>query len=245
MAKLVLRNGVWTLKNDFLEIGFNTVDLTDGSWTLYDPESGINSVTFADGFNTVTWNSFPSSTDHNWSSTGDITSPRWYKLLKIENTQMTTGDQFALHTRLENDPSINQFYQAVIMGAAISPGSDPSLTILGTGGHFRKTTSGNPQYGAWTINASTNQSDVNNQYGKYVCYWGGDSAGGVTGINFDSSDDAIETAARASNQNTLTGNLTSSIYVMVGIGPGSNTTTINAAFQQKFKVGYVAVSEEP
>jgi hypothetical protein len=87
--------------------------------------------------------------------------------------------------------------------------------------------------------------NVNNQYGKYVCYWGGDSAGGVSGINFDSSNDAIETAARASNQNTLTGNLTSSIYLMVGIGPGNNTTTINAAQQQKFKVGYVAVSEEP
>ena len=38
------------------DIAFQTIDLTDGSWTLLDPDSLVDTVTFSGGFNTVTWN---------------------------------------------------------------------------------------------------------------------------------------------------------------------------------------------
>ena len=47
----------------------SAVNLTDGSWTLSDPDSLVDSVSFSGGFNTVTMNALAAGASHyRWDS---------------------------------------------------------------------------------------------------------------------------------------------------------------------------------
>ena len=226
------------------DLAFTTVDLTDPSWALFDPDGLIDTVSHSAGFNLVTWNNVVASQDYNWSATGDHRAPRWYRLLTVSGNQVTTASHLVFTSRLQNDPTVNDFNQQIVMGPAINPALIPSLSILGAGGAFTKTTAGNPAYGTWQINASTTGSNAALEYGKTSVLWGGDSAGAGVYINFDNTDNAINSGSRNSNQNSLSGG-TVNLYVMVGVGPRLNTNGISAGQQQKFSAGYVATTVLP
>lgn len=232
----------------FHEIVMSVADLTDGTWTLFDPDNtidtnyGTNGVTYSSGFNTVQWNAVSSNSDKNWNSSGNLRAPRWYKLLKISNNQITTGSHFSSTIRLESDDSINDFNRILVAGPAIDPTATVDTSILGTGAIFLKTTTGNQTYGSWTVNNSTRSSSSSIEYCKAVAHWGGDSSGSVQHIVYDSSDAAVNSNGRNTNRNSLTGNLTTNIYLMIGIGPGGNTISVSAGDQQKFKVSFLNIS---
>jgi hypothetical protein len=225
-------------------VAFTVVDLTDGSWTLYDPDSAVQSVAFAGGFNTVTFNALLASSNNNWSTTGDHRAPRWYKLLTIGANQVVTGSHMAFTSRLQDDNTVNDFNRQVVIGPAIDPGAIPSLTILGTGGQFNKTTAGSPAYGTWQVNASTTSASASNVYGKTTVAWMGDSAGAGVYVNLDTNDEAVNSGSRNSNQNNLTGGAVANVYVMVGVGPRGSADAIALNDQMKFKAGYIALTTE-
>jgi len=68
------------------------IDLTDGTWTLYDPDGLVKSITFAGGIHTVTMNALVGSLNYVWGGT-TFRGPRWYKPLQISGNQVT-ADQF-------------------------------------------------------------------------------------------------------------------------------------------------------
>jgi hypothetical protein len=69
------------------------IDLTDGSWTLFDPDSLVANVSHSNGFNTVVWNNLaPGNQNYNWGSGASHRSPRWYKDLEINGSQVTVED---------------------------------------------------------------------------------------------------------------------------------------------------------
>lgn len=232
----------------FHEIAMSVADLTDGTWTLFDPDNtidtnfGTNGVTHSSGFNTVQWAAVSSNSDKNWNSSGNLRAPRWYKLLKISNNQITTGSHFNCLVRLESDDSINDFNRILVAGPALDPTATVDTSINGTGAIFLKTTSGAQTYGSWCINGSTRNSSTSIEYVKAMNNWGGDSSGSVSHVVYDSSDAAINSGSRNSNRNAIAGNLTTNIYLMIGIGPGGNTISVSAGDQQKFKVSFLNIS---
>ena len=230
------------------EMVMDVADLTDGSWGLYDPDStidttyGTNGVTFSGGFNTVQWNAVSANSHYNWNSSGNLRAPRWFKLLKISDNQVTTGAHFMSMIRLESDILVNDFNQIVIAGPALDPSSTVDTSINGTGAILLKTTSGSPTYGSWTLNNSTRNANTGIEYCKAVAHWGGDSSGSVSHIVYDSSDTALNSGSRNSNRNAISGNLTTNLYIMIGIGPGGNTISVSAGDQQRFKVSFLSIS---
>lgn len=218
------------------------VDLTDGSWTLEDPDNLVASVTHAGGDNIVTWNALAAgSADYNWSGGTNHRAPRWYKLLDIDGTQVVSTDHLAFTSRLQNNPSVNDFDQQVVIGAAFDPTSTVASTIDGTGGMFAKTASGNPAYGTWQVNSSTSGTNANNLYGVATVLRGHNALGSGVYLNSDSSSVVRGAGSRNSNQLAATTG-SQNVYVMVGVGPRANTNTISANDQQRFKASFVAVT---
>jgi hypothetical protein len=204
----------------------------------------VQSVAFAGGFNTVTFNAFGGNSTYNWSATGDHRSPRWYKLLAVGANQVVTGSHMAFTSRLQDDNTVNDFNRQLVFGPAIDPSLIASLSILGTGGQFNKTTAGNPAYGTWQVNASTTSASASNAYGKTTVAWMGDSAGAGVYVNLDSSNEAVNSGSRNSNQNNLTGGAVANVYVMVGVGPRGSADTVALNDQMKFKASYIALTTE-
>lgn len=226
------------------EIAMDVVNLTDEAWSLYDPDNAIQSVSFAGGFNTITFNAFGGSSNYNWSAHGDHRSPRWYKLLTVGENQVLTGSHMVFTSRLQDDNTVNDFNRQVVIGPAIDPTLIDSLSILGSGGQFNKLTTGNPAYGTWQINNATSSTSASNAYGKTTVAWMGDSAGSGVYVTFDSSNEAVNSGSRNSNQNNLTGGAVANVYIMVGVGPRGSTDTVALNDQMKFKASYIAITTE-
>ena len=219
-----------------------TVDLTDGSWTLLDPDSLVASVAHAGGFNTVTWNALGSgSTDYNWSGGANHRSPRWYKLLAIDGAQVVSTAHLLLTTRMELDTSVSDFNQQAVFGAAFDPTSTTATTIDGTGDMLSKTSTGNVAYGTWQVNASTSGANAANAYGVATVLRGHNALGSGVYIGSDSSGVAKVAGSRNSNQLVATSG-SQNVFLMVGVGPRSNSDTISASDQQKFKASFVATT---
>ena len=219
-------------------LALTTIDLTDGSWTLYDPDSLIDTVTHAGGTNTITWNALAAgSADYNWSAGTTHRAPRWYKLLQIDGNQVTNLSTLVFTSRLEVDHTVDDFSQQIVIGPALDPTSTTATTIDGTGGKFDKNAGGTPAYGTWQVNSATTSGNNSNVYSVCTVLRSSNSLGAGAYVNVDSSNAAITSNSRFSNQNSAaTG--TVNVYVMVGVGPRLSTGTINAGDQQAFKASY-------
>jgi hypothetical protein len=133
------------------ETAFNVVNLTDGSWTLYDPDSLIQSVTFSAGYNTVTWNALSvASLNYNWAAGGEHRAPRWYKNNIIDGNQVSSIDTNVFTSLLEIDQTVNEFNQAVLMGIAVEPATTDLFTVDASGGYVIKDgPPSSPAYPSW------------------------------------------------------------------------------------------------
>lgn len=225
-------------------ISATQIDLTDGSWTLLDPDSLIDSVTFGAGYNTITWNALAAgSSNYNWGAGSTHRAPRWYRLLQIDATQITNVDHLILASRIENDGTVNDFDQQVVVGAALDPTSTTATTIDGSGGLLNKTVGGTPSYGTWQVNAQTSGGNANNEYGIATVLRAGNSLGGGAYVALDSSDVAVLSGARASNQNAAAVG-TVNVYLMVGVGTAASNDVITAGNQQKFRAHVTTMTLE-
>jgi len=218
------------------------IDLTDGSWTLYDPDSLIDTVSHAAGLNTVTWNALAAgSADYNWSAGTTHRAPRWSKLLQIDGNQVTQLNTLLFTTRVEVDTTVNDFDQQLVVGVALDPSSTTATTIDGTGAKFDKTTGGGPGYGTWQVNSGTTSTNNNNEYSVCTVLRSSNSLGAGAYVNIDSSDVAVTSNSRNSNQNAA-GVGTVNVHILVGVGPRLSTGTITAGDQQAFKASFTAAT---
>jgi len=231
-----------SVSNDLSDLDLTLIDLTDG-WTLEDPDSLINSVTYSDGFNTVTWNALAvGSSNYNWGSGSVIRAPRWYKLLQINSVQITNIDMLLMTTRIQNDPGVNDFNQKVVCGAALSPTSTDPNVLDGNGGVFKKTIFGSPAYGTWQINTETTGLNAALSYSVCNVLRGNNALGTGIYLNSNSSNVVVNSGSRNSNINVSGATGTVNVYIIVGVGPQDNTDTISDGNRQKFKVSYNAVT---
>ena len=130
---LVLDGGKWVLQapssgGSEYDKTPTIIDLTDGSWTLYDPDGLVNTITFSADWHTLTWNALSvGSGDYNWFYGTTIRAPRWYKNLEINGTQVTSVDLLVSSYRMEVPPLFSPdacpFRWLGVFGAALGAGS--------------------------------------------------------------------------------------------------------------------------
>jgi hypothetical protein len=137
------------------DIALDEIDLTDGTWTLEDPDSLVDTVAFSSGTNTVTFNAVAGSNNYNISSGTAFRGPRWYKLLSISGQQATTAMPTVLVTRLEPDPgSGSDFGQRHIIGTTFDPTSTVTNDLNGVGAGWQiNESSTSVAMGVWTRGA--------------------------------------------------------------------------------------------
>lgn len=215
------------------------VNLTDGTWTLLDPDNLVKSLTYSGGFNTVTWNA-ASGGDYNWTATTTHRAPRWHKILNISGNNVQGQDFLLFTSRIEPDLTFTGFNQQIVLGAADDPTSTVAQTIDGTGGYYIRLGTGNPTFGTWQVNTGTSSGQSQNKLGVTTIFRGRDSLGSGVYLNINTSNNVTNSGTRNSNQNdqTYTGN----VSVMVGVGLRANTDSIPQDAQQRFKLSYGAIT---
>ena len=218
------------------------VDLTDPSWTLLDPDNLIDSVTHNAGFNTITWNALSGgSANYNWAAGDTHRAPRWYKLLKIGSTQVTSAHHLLFNSRIECDSSATDFIQSAVLGAAFDPTSTVASTVDGSGGAFSRSTTASRRYGTWQINGATVGAGSGVSYGTTTVLRSRRAISGGVYANFDSSDVPASIGTRNANELAAVGS-TVNVFVMVGVGTSTNSATITAGDQQILKFEFSAVA---
>lgn len=215
------------------------VNLTDGTWTLLDPDNLVKSITYSGGFHTVTWNA-ASGGDYNWTATTTHRAPRWHKTLNVSGTDIQAGDFLLFTSRIQSDLTVADFNQQVVCGVAEDPTSTVAATIDGTGGYFIRVGTGNPAYGTWQVNTGTSSGNSGNVFGACTVFRGRDSLGSGVYLNVNGANNVTNSGSRNSNQNSQT--YVGTVSVMVGVGLRANTDSIPQDAQQKFKVSFGALT---
>lgn len=196
------------------------VNLNDGSWTLLDPLSIVQSVAYDTGTNTntVTCNAAPASAwDLTWGSSGaTINAPRWYRALSIGGVAITTDDFITAIYRLGPLHSVSDFRSEGVCALAEDPTSTTTASVLGAGALFTYYTGGNVQCGLYANTAMTLESSHStSRYARVTSFYG---AGAARYLMFQSFTDAD--ALRNQGQRNANFSLTGSVpvYEMVGLG---------------------------
>lgn len=224
------------------------IDLTDQSWTLTDPDNLVQSVTHSNGFNTVTWNAANPQADtsvgrhYNWASNYDNRAPRWHKNLLIDGVQPTVREYILFNAFMENNGSVNDFNQSVILCTGIDLFSNPVTSNDLSGGMYTKLINGNAAYGTLQYTGQSSSLMGGPDSGVTSSFQGGRSRGAGIYHTHTTGVSPLETRAvgsRPSNRFNLTPTLT--LKVVVGVGIRANQDVVALNDQQSFKLRYNAV----
>lgn len=231
------------VSNGLKDIALEEIDLTDGTWTLEDPDSLIDTVTFGSGQNTITWNAAAGSANLVMTSGTTFRGPRWYKLLSISGQQATTATPLVFVTDIQPDKSSgSDFSQKHYIGTSHNPASTTTDTIKGVGAAWQiNSGSLTIQMGAWTRNSTTLTSNSLNQRQMMASLRGFESLGSPSYLNIRNTDVVLATNARNSAQNAI-GGAGANLYVIVALGTNTNSAAIEAGDQTIFAASFVASS---
>jgi hypothetical protein len=227
----------------FYNAELTLIDVTDGTWTLEDPDNLVKSVSFSGGFITVTWNALTGSANYNWTAGTTIRSPRWYKTLEIDSNTVTNDDLAVVTTRIEQGLDVADFNNECVIGVANDATSTTLLTVDGSGGIANRVGTGSPNYGTWQVNSSTATANAASDFGMSTVMRGFRAVGSGVYLNVDSDvSPAVvkNSGSRNSNQNAAATS-TLNQQVIVGIGIRSNGDDISQDAQQKFKASFRVV----
>jgi len=225
----------------------DVVDLTDGSWTLYDPDStidttyGTNGVTHSAGYNRVRWAGIGAgSSNYIWHSGTTIRAPRWYKLLKIDDNQITSDNLINVPFLGRIDTSVNDFNQQVGWGVCTDPTSVTASTLDASGGIVYKQTASTPGGGIFTENLRQASNNASNDKRIGALLRGGRNMIGGTVANLTAAGlvNGALLYAKAQNEALTT---TANQYLFVGVGTETSVTVASGA-EQSFSVRVSPIS---
>lgn len=250
MAVLRLRNDEWLLENipdtDLSALGFTAIDLTDGSWTLTDPDSLVDTTTHSTGVNQIVMNELAAgSNDYAWSTSTTQRAPRWTAPLYAidasgNNVRVTSGDTYILQTVIEYVAPDDSFATEIVVASAEDGTATTSGGNKAQGGYLLINATGNRRMGCFT-GASNQLSTVdnNNHQNIATANHGGGRSQAVSYVNIDSSGTALAGSSRNSGM-TYT-NTTIDLNLMVGLGV-NGANTITAGEDAKIKAWYRVVA---
>ena len=228
------------------DLPLTEIDLTDGSWTLSDPDGTLKSVTFSAGFNIITLNEKLASADNRWDTGTNCTMPRWYKDFQIDNVDITVDDVIQFIVRLERDLTAGtNFNPSFVAGLANDPTSTVLNTVRGNGAIHTRIGAGNPAYGTWQNNSSTSGTSADNDFGLTSVMRGYNALGSGTYLNVDTApnpDDIATSGSRNSNINASGTASGTTVKIMVAPGTRSNTDAIPADAVYKMKIHFGGIT---
>jgi len=213
------------------------IDLTDGTWTLYDPDNLIQSISYAGGWHTVVWNALAvGSADYNWSAGTNHRSPRWYKAAEIDGNQVTSDDitQAIFYIQTDNT-NRGDFDNGIVHGICVDPASTVATTIAACG-LYANALSGGTQtaLGVFTVNGSATAGVGSSDRCMTTFQYGGGHGGSGCFTVIDNSGGRIQNGSR--NSAAILPAATD-LFWMVGLGTRGNTITIALNDEsQRFKV---------
>lgn len=208
------------------------VDLTDGTWTLIDPDNLVDTIAIdVNGFHTITWNGFAGSADYNPGGGSNFTGPRWYKLAKASGVQVDAQDASvtALKINLPEPTHPSSGYpQLNVWGTAADPTAGAVATQRGLGiAHGQSNGATTYQVGAYSLATDVLYSNANTDSVFGFACKGEREVGTCTFFaQRDDTGQVLENNTRTSNQNTQTAS--ANLYVYFGAGLLNNTHTMVA-----------------
>ena len=212
MAGLTDQNGTWVIKDDvdLSNLKLETVDVTDGSWTLIDINNGVQTQAFEDGAVKITTNAI-SAGAINQIGTTSYNAPRWFKKLKsTSGKQVTQNDNFLFITTIQAQSSSNPAPFGFGIGTAIRPyatGSTLETTQL--------------FYAAIVFNDGSGTTGTNNDYANQVA---------TVGTQLGSTRlDSSSIATGVMNYSNKTGIISQVPSSVVGGGLGNIEKTLGTA----------------
>ncbi len=221
------------------------IDLTDGSWTLLDPDSLIQSISYSAGVHTVVWNALASgSSDYNWASGSSHRAPRWYKAAEIDGNQLTSDDitQGVFYAKVDN-VNRGDFDSMMVSGLCVDPTSTAANTIAGMGLITIAASSGsNTVMGIWTVNGSASTSSASSARCMTTIQYGGRHTGSGCFTLLDPSGYRAQNGSR--NGNVVLPSA-ANLHWIVGLGTRFNGTTIGAGDEsQRFTLYRTALKAD-
>jgi hypothetical protein len=220
----------------------SVVDLTDGSWTLVEPDPAnpvVQSVTFSGGFNTVTLNASSGGSDFRWSSSASSNNaPRWYRAWNYTGTttRATSTDLSNYTNVLEVDRSINEFDFELVGGVCLDPLTTTRTSIHGMGAGISNqvSTAAGCRFGHWrTSSMPTNPASAAIVKTVQTGQYGARHMGTSVFMLLNASNEHVQRGS-TTGANTIAAGV--DLFQIVGVGTRTNTTTIGAGDRVKFKL---------
>jgi len=206
-----------------LSVG-SPIDLTDGSWTLEDPDTLVKSVSFATGVNTVTFNALAAGNlDYVLQSNhADFRAPRWYRDWNVNGTRMNSDSLSIWQVILDADETVFDFNHQIAVGVCAAPTTVVRNDIEVGAALFTQDNGANWRYGVWMGPLSTTPG-ASNQFARSSCIgqYGGGQNGNAEFIALNSLNERVQNGARAGNQSVSSADL--SEVVSVGTFNGGST----------------------
>jgi hypothetical protein len=218
----------------------DAIDLTDGSWTLLDPDSLVKSTTHSSGVNTVTFNALGAgnldyvlATNHT-----DYRAPRWYRALNIGTTRVNSSAPFIWDALLDVDESVFAFNQNIAHGVCAAPTTVVRSSLDAMGSLFTQNASGNWRYGGWAGDSNVTPG-ASNQYARVsvVGQYGAGHIGSLMFVALNSSDVRVQSGSR-NGAHTLSD---TDLFEFVSVGTFNGTATIDNDDAVKFTAYLSAV----
>lgn len=230
--------------DNFANVAWTTVDLTDGSWTLTDVDSLLDTNTAAGGYNDFVMNALAgSSTDYAWGSGTNQRAPRFSKPLVASDgaggsVRINSDDTFILQVRMTEGSTASKFDTEIVFGGCLDPTGVTAGALVGLGAMMDYTAAGNTGYGAWAFAGKTTSAHTNNVYGVMNSFWAGRRAATTSCVTMKSDDTAQGNNSRNANS-ALTAD--TDMFFVFGVGT-RGAKTITAGDDANVKVEYRVIS---
>ena len=225
------------------DLAFNgPIDLTDGTWTLNDPDNLIQSITYSAGVHTVVWNTLAAgSANYNWGSGSTHRAPRWYKAAEIDGNELASDDvvQGIFFAKTDNT-NRGDFDSMMVHGICVDPTSTSASAIAGMGLIAIAQSSGsNTNLGIWTVNGSASTNTAGSARCMTTTQYGGRHTGSGCFTILDTSGHRTQNGSRNGNVVIPSGE---KLHWIVGLGTRTNSVTITAGDEsQRFSIWHKGV----
>ncbi len=229
---------------DLSALGFTQIDLTDG-FTLTDPDSLVDSVSYTGGVNKVVLNALASGdTNHTWGLGNTQRAPRWVKDLDVTDAtggavQPLSGDTFILQTVLQFATPDNRYAAEIVVASSVDGTGLDSFTNDAQGGVMRYNTTGNVAYGVFTFNGQTSLGTGAPDHSTCTVLHSGARGQGGVYVNLDGSGVVVNGGSRNGNMDYSDG--TTGMKLMVGVGKRDSLASITAGDDAQFQAWYRVV----
>jgi len=227
------------------DVATEVVDLTDGTWTLYDPDGLVQSISFdsSTGEHTVTMNELAAPTsDYNPCGGTGYTGPRWYKALEISGNAVNADDVITMIHTADGTITTAGWNQRNIWGTTCAP---TSLLVGQTGlcgiGIVWQAPTGTEQ-GVYRLGSAYTQSSALNVNQWGIHQRGRDHILGSLNTSFKTGGAVATVAGNVLEQILPAAQYGLPVYLYFGLGIKTNTSTIPLNAQTKFKLGYQALT---